>query len=476
MTINVLPRLSHTHRIVASSLVIVCVPNLVFVALARYIALQRAWINIDYVIPGIVFIVCRQRWPFALSFAALLLLDLTLSVAPGFYLTPASVVRSVPLLAGLVSPYTLSLLALAVTGVGVLTMLALRLKATAPVSGRALVWVLLCFFGFSAGTLAIDRGKIFLALSYKVNVGTSTTKTFLTSLKSSYWDETRIITVESATTSWFEKLDRREALAENLVLVIMESWGSIRDASVSERYRSRLRQKLGDKYLVSFGETSFRGSTVPGELRELCGIEAITTAPQVSLFPPERCLPESLRAEGYETYAWHNYSGTFFNRLHWYEDIGFQHRTFQRHMLEATPTLRRCGGTFTGVCDEEIPEMLLRAIRAEPGRKFLYWLTVSSHFPVDPIPVGETARLCGFSPLLKADKYICALENRVWVTLDSLADALNRISDHDVEVIIVGDHAPGFLRPGANDRYSRRQVPTIHLRRQSGTRGLREGR
>jgi len=145
-------------------------------------------------------------------------------------------------------------------------------------------------------------------------------------------------------------------------------------------------------------------------------------------------------------------------------------------MLEATPALRRCGGAFTGVCDEEIPDMLLRTIRTEPGRKFLYWLTVSPHFPVDPIPIGGTARLCGFSELLREDSYTCALEHRILATLDSIADALNEISDHDVEIIIVGDHAPGFLHPGANDRYSRRQVPTVHLRKQSGNLGLREGR
>jgi hypothetical protein len=213
-----------------------------------------------------------------------------------------------------------------------------------------------------------------------------------------------------------------------LFLMVVESW-----SETPEGLKAVTSALAGAGVTVrDSGYTPYQGSTLPGELRELC-------SRYVSLggFAPggaatRDCLPSRLRASGYETVAVHGYVPAFYLRGSIWRDLGFEHRYFR----DAIAHERVCAGPFPGVCDSDAISWSLDRLAA-PGKRLVYLLTLSSH---EPVLAPDADRPCGLFAAVPAATPAQTIARQ---TICHLVRGLR--ARHDLEgsyVYVVGDHAP----------------------------------
>jgi hypothetical protein len=249
--------------------------------------------------------------------------------------------------------------------------------------------------------------------------------------------------------------DRRD-----LFIVMIESWGELKDPSLDELVRSPLRRDdINERYAVKSGSTDYYGSTTSAEFRELCDRWAEFgdyTETAASL-----CLPARLGAAGYETMAFHGFTGRMFDRYLWYPNVGFRGIFFREHLRKED--LRVCQGVFEGICDVDLARLVEQAlVDGNENPRFVYWLTLNSHLPVDP---GIDIKFldCNGPEDPFAQKQVCYLADQWMQVLDKVADILANEDLRAVDVLIVGDHAPPFWTREGKSFFVRGKVPWILL-------------
>jgi hypothetical protein len=123
-----------------------------------------------------------------------------------------------------------------------------------------------------------------------------------------------------------------------------------------------------------------------------------------------------------------------------------------------------CSGAFPGACDADVDKWIGNRLKAEtPGRPmFVHWVTLNSHLPVAAVQGIEADENCHAAG---SDDHgsLCAWFNRVLDVHKSVAELATRPGIGPTVFVIVGDHAPPFLRPEARDRFSQAVVPWVML-------------
>ncbi len=269
-------------------------------------------------------------------------------------------------------------------------------------------------------------------------------------------------------TAPFDSAMRNSGLAQvdlasnrrDLFIVMVESWGDLEDPSYSELVRSPLRRDdINERFSVKSGSTDYYGSTTSAEFRELCDRWAEFgdyTETAASL-----CLPARLGAAGYETMAFHAFTGRMFDRYLWYPNVGFQDIFFREHLWKED--LRVCQGVYEGICDVDLARLVEQAlVDGNENPRFVYWLTLNSHLPVDPA-IDIKFLDCNGPEDPFAQKQVCYLADQWMQVLDKVADILANEDLRAVDVLIVGDHAPPFWTREGKSFFVRGKVPWILL-------------
>lgn len=249
----------------------------------------------------------------------------------------------------------------------------------------------------------------------------------------------------------------------NVMVIVVESLGFPNDNAELQRllFARYKTPEVKAKFDLSFGSTTYYTSTTAAEIRELCGrwgdyydlVEA----------KDNTCLPAELARKGYETRAYHSFTGDFFDRQYWYPNIGFQHRTFGPELL--AKGAEECGGVFPGACDRDVPRQLAAQLKAATKPQFIYWLTVNSHLPV---PTGSNLNVdrCGqVSPELSEKFPMVCRQVGLWSQLD--AAIVKEITAPDfpaTDILIVGDHMPPYFDRKTRTQFAPDRVPYIMLR------------
>ena len=247
----------------------------------------------------------------------------------------------------------------------------------------------------------------------------------------------------------------------NLSLIVFESFGLFKDAKQQALFNSIFQSPgIRSSYDVEISKVTFKGASVSGEFRELCGIWAGILRQPGSDTLKSKCLPSILAAEGYDTWAYHGFNSYLFNRHILYPQMGFSHIFFREQLL-ATGLVRDCRGAFIGVCDADIGNMLRNTLEDNVAKpKFVYWLTLDSHLPVPRPKVSSD--LCHSDPFFD-DQDVCGWLERVHSTLSRIADVATDKKLPPTEFIIVGDHAPPFILQSNRSKFDTQFVPVIHL-------------
>ena len=442
---------------VLRSAILIIAPNLPYVLLQNYYSFDRALINLDYAIPFIV--MSRSKVLAAILFFALFLLDFSTAVIGHLRIDLSTAIGALRfgVAAGVVRDMS------SLIDFGILTVVfggyaawKIAERTSRKTDLGAFVTIVFCV-GLADVLVGPNRFVSHAAVNLPFNISGYS---IVRASGEIAQDNVRLGPVRPAESAvgaaW------REPYSNRLLLVVVESWGLPADPKEKPfLIDSLLTDAIRSRYMVQSGTVRFRNSTSGAELRELCGLEgAFVLSVRVD---GQDCLPARLSREGYNTVAIHGYFGSFYDRTSWYPRLGFARTDFLHDLEKENPIERRCGAAFRGLCDVDVASIVAEELVRDPSSKqLIYWLTLSSHLPV----TREAARGSNYDCAQLETENSAELCNmfRSWdVVLTSLATILTQPDLPPTDVIIVGDHAPPFVKRDQAARFSDSQVPWVAL-------------
>lgn len=438
------------------------VPNLLVVVLGQAVYLVRPPVNLDYALLAPAFAVAGGAVTAGL-FGLLLAVDLMRSVLPAFHLSPQAAVESALAVSGLPPLVTLGAGMAALVGIGLLAGAARRGLRPVPRRPGAAGLVLA-----AAAALAVAEDRLQAPgpdgeAALRTDVVTSAVSFLYQGVRAGRADAGPVRHgVEAATDPVFAAMEAGRALPGRVVVVLVESLGLPVDPAVEALQRAALDDpRVRARYRLAEDTIRFRGSTVPAELRELCGLGVATVHPDTVALPLARCLPARLGERGYRTVGVHGFSGVFFRRSAWYPALFDEvYLGAAVHRLTGAPD--RCGLVFVGACDGDIGRWLAgRLTDPGHGRQLVYWLTLNAHAPFPAPDPALTVVSCADLPGLEPE--VCRLLGHHDLVLRSVAAAAVDPALEPTLFVIVGDHAPPFATHGSRRRFHPDVVPAYLL-------------
>lgn len=232
----------------------------------------------------------------------------------------------------------------------------------------------------------------------------------------------------------------KQPYSHKILYIVAESWGELRNKEAQKSVIQKILEEKENFNFINYGSFQTSGATVSGELRELCGLALKNNGFALSKTDKKafsRCLPEILRLNGYYTVALHGTSGLLYDRNNWYPKAGFQKVLFGENFMD----MPRCTA-FKGVCDSALIKNVGNLFRDSNDKKiFFYWMTLTSHQPYSEKDIHNSRFDCKFFGMnTKGD----ACNNAKLETqfIDDLAQLVKKDEMRGVEVIVVGDHQP----------------------------------
>lgn len=229
--------------------------------------------------------------------------------------------------------------------------------------------------------------------------------------------------------TFYALVKRRAVLPQDVVLMVVESWGETNDALA----RMAADVERRGFHIVDQGFTTYRGATLSGEIRELCGTYLQPSNALVADMATLDCAPQALHRRGYRVMGYHGFLKTFYARDVFWNRFGIGSRTFR----DALPDAPRCPGPFPGVCDEALIRTGVGALDAAAGPAFLYMLTLSSHEPLDPDALKGRGALFNEVPVVHPTQVVTRRAISALVL-----DLQGRRRHACTLAYVVGDHQP----------------------------------
>lgn len=430
-----------------SAFLFLVLPNALFVALVMALDLGRPLINLDYLI---VSVLLAAGWRVT-SYCALFLLALVdvlsmvgqvypfIKVSDLLYLS-----RFIFLSSGVNQFYIISFFAIAFFSL-------LWFSISVPKEGKvtSLVYLNLGLFFYAVHVYGgDDRNKYWrvsdtpIVSSQFISFYEYRTSGFIGTffMKGEAFLETGY---QGGTQYWVKDVS---ILGDKVLLVVNESWGVLKDEAAQDEV-VRPVTNLKDKFeVLLYSEIDFKGATVAGEMRELCGLTTLHFSFDHDDARLQECLPRQFSDAGYSTHAIHGAVGVMYGRFGWYPKVGFQTQTF----FESRLWPRRCY-SFPGACDVDIASVVRKKL-VESDKSFVYWLTLNTHNFYDSrdivIDVFDCERFA-----LEAGSETCRNAKLQAQFFQTLADSLATSDLSGAEVIVVGDHEPPIFNQSERERY-----------------------
>ena len=447
-------------------------PNLPFAILGQFVFVTRALVNVDYLLLGSI-AGLLPRGIVTVVYAILLGNDAFVSLAPVFHFNLETAVFSLTfalqnglVLTSLGIAFAMSVSTIAVLG-DRLTGARERRVARPGLLAIAVLIITLDIVGGMNGLSHADSAVL------RVNVATSALYRTARAIQGGVSGAAKANGTARAPSVMAATANLRQALMSNpyapslgashIVLILVESLGHFRDVDVdSVVLAPLLSESVRRRYDVRGGTVPARGATTEGEFRELCGVDANYL--RVRQVDASRCLPAILRRNGFRTFAVHGYSQEFYDRYEQYPLLGFEEMQFAED-LERLPGIRMCGSTFRGVCDEDASQIVSQEIREAPRgeRRFVYWMTLTSHLPVDAASAAGSSLDCRQSAEAQRFADVCALMRLQRMVASEIAAIATDPLLPPTRFVLVGDHTPPFFSREKRSLFVPDEVPFVEL-------------
>ncbi len=253
----------------------------------------------------------------------------------------------------------------------------------------------------------------------------------------------------------------KQPYADKILLIVVESWGSLKHPAAQQQILQQLTAQQHRFEWLEQGNFQFVGSTVNGELRELCHFYA-KSGYQFTLLDDkvfEHCLPMRLQKQGYRTIGIHGASGLLYDRVAWYPKAGFQQTLFGEQFADA----KRCI-TFHSVCDNAMMAHISPLLKQHSSEKlFIYWLTVTAHQPY-ALPDIHNMRFDCMQFGMIDNGEICRNARLHTQFFDGLAQWVQQPEMQGVEVLLVGDHMPPMMLEDTRQLLHWNTVSWLHFK------------
>jgi hypothetical protein len=442
------------------------------------------WFNLDFLVVGVIALFLPRAISAGLLLTAMVV-DFLAEITVTYYMAPADILSNAPevvSIPGLITPLCVgAVLVLAVASTAFF--LPRRNRQRFPTAILLVLFALVCrgakqleldwdarsgfWVRFSAAPhtthAAAPRYLPTRSSTRQLMFGPS--DTFKDDVEWTINDEQASTPMESAAAVAYRRLSANSQDQRSLpdfVLILVESWGVSADQEIRQSLFQPYESELGGRYEILRGSVPFRGPTVSGENRELCGRSGGQSVMAGSVASFRNCLPEELRGLGFHTIAVHGYHGGFYHRKYWYPRVGFEEIWFALQ-LESTG-LPDCVGIFNGVCDAAVANWIGKRLRQpDPGPRFVYWVTLNSHLPVPEPADLPTLVPCDTEASLARDPALCNWYRLILNVHQSIASLASHDGSRPVVYVIVGDHAPPFSDPNLRAGFDQNSVPYVIL-------------
>jgi len=448
-----------TGRNLGWAILLLMLPNVVLYLAAHFQALDRPWVNVDYVLV-LLCVVLGSRFLAGITLFVVFFFDVLGLFGQVIPILRLSDVFYISSFIGL-APLSYQALAAALFGL-LLLFLFLYLKKN---NKQMKVELLLCinlvvgaylytvlFTGGDGGQVWRQKAGAFIG-SQAVFAFNSRKTAFVESLYAD-GDLFGEVPYRGASSPWFgaaPKLDNK------ILLVVNESWGVIEENAQSTVLEPLL--KLNNRISnLERGTVEFRGITVEAEIRELCQRDLLHFNFEEHQAELSECLPNKLKHEGYKTFAFHGASGLMYDRVRWYPDIGFQNLTFFEN--ESWP--RRCF-SFPGACDTDMADNVAQSFQGNE-KVFSYWLTLNTHYSYDERDIHDGVIDCN---ILNVDQNseTCRNLSLQKQFFNDLSDIARLPEMPGVTVLVVGDHEPPIKNKEEKTKHFKEgRVPWIRFK------------
>lgn len=249
----------------------------------------------------------------------------------------------------------------------------------------------------------------------------------------------------------------------DVLFVLVEGLGAYARPQEREMLEGILANAAGGRFTITHGLSNYHGSTTGAESRELCGKWA--TFVDFLASNDHHCLPAALASAGIETISYHAGNGDLFSRYDWYPRIGIARSNFRQEIAALHPGIgaRTCGSVTIGLCDDDVGALVHKELlRPSENRKFVYWLTLNSHLPYEPVSNGPLH--CDEANAAIPERVPCQL-TEIWMgVFDSIASIMADPSVPPVDIVIAGDHNTPIWRRSAFGYFVSDKVDWYHLR------------
>jgi hypothetical protein len=432
-----------------NSIVIFALPNIIFLIIAYWTATSRPLINLDYlfatlmlftgfkfirligffVLIGAIFfdslMLLIQIFPF-MDFAAIRYLSSFIGMAPNLYIW------------GL-----LGFLMLLIIIIGVISSLSKKICQRPQAIFINLILIIMSLFfmqtriTYAEFRAILGRDNYFIAHSQ--------IRLYEEVRKDAFWSDSNVTPKIAPLRN--EKNSARYYLSttgsEKILYIIAESWGSLKNNEVNQLIVKNIMSEKNKLQFMKMGHFYTIGSTVAGELRELCSMELLNNGFAFSHLNKSdfsACLPNELVNRNYRTIALHGANGVLYDRKDWYKKAGFQNVLFGENFLG----LQRCKA-FNGICDEKLFNVVANQFLQSMNEKiFFYWMTLTSHSPYVEKDINNRRIDCDKFGIHR-DGEMCRNIHLHAQFFDGLAKLIQKPEMKGVEVIVVGDHQPPFF-------------------------------
>jgi hypothetical protein len=249
----------------------------------------------------------------------------------------------------------------------------------------------------------------------------------------------------------------------NQMLIIVESMGLIDDSIKREAFQNSISDIFKQKnWETSWGQTYFTGGTTTAELRELLNCDG-----SYQYFISQKnsknfsSIFQIKKKKGYHVNAIHSYKGDMFERRIWWKNIGVDEIYFREDLVTFYKFKLNLNHDtpFISLNDEDAFDFI-QAKTANRGKQFSYFLTENGHLPIITTIENQNSSL-----LFDIDKE-SVLSKHGRNHLKRISNFLIYIASHldsikFQSIVIVGDHAPPFLKKEDRSFYNNKFVPYL---------------
>lgn len=245
---------------------------------------------------------------------------------------------------------------------------------------------------------------------------------------------------------------------DKILLIVVESLGAWTNHDLQQEVIKPIAQQQNLFEFYDDGIYEAPTSTIESEIKELCaqnvkgyGLRLVSA----NNFP--KCLPKILADKGYQTTALHGANGKLYDRFSWYKKAGFEEFFFSENLHDE----KRCSA-FHGVCDDEVFPIIKNYFK-ENKPAFFHWMTLTSHAPYAKKDIHSNRIDCTFYGIKNNE--VCRNMMMQSQFFEGLAELNEQPEMSGVEVVLIGDHLPPIISGTARSRsYEYLSVTWLHYK------------